>query len=719
MKAEELVHMFIELEEQYIPLFLKDLFAMKYFHIRDLNGITLANKDDLIIDEEASNVCCALSDSDIERMNDSLNYIEKYLDTMKYHLKEANLEECTDYTELDLKFDTLNGLINRLLDLVETEDRKLNAVSKQLEIIQLKIEELVKISSIFRVLIDNGAMNFITKELDMFNFELYTVSHNFYRVLRKALDGMDEPIIMDGQSLGSNIVGFYAIYEKKYEELFFELFLTFNCHKVNIPEKYFDDSGLHIFDLRADFKQMLDRADKAKVMYLDMLYELQKKFPALEELFQNTKMFIEIAKKFKRTETLDRIRLDGYIPKKIAGETVKALKKQFNSHIFIYCEGVKNVNPYEPTKDNQKKVPSLIKLRKIAEPFKILTDMYGTTNYYEIDPSTILLFSFPLIFGLMFGDVGHGLTLIAAGLIGRQYFQDKKENTAKLCMILFWCGLGAIFGGLVYGECFGKHLMMGSTHVCLFHSPMDAVTSTLKMAVMIGVVFIIFGWILRFINLTRNDRIILAVTDPLVKISIMIGGTWLIFTYMFDIFAWLAAPYPILAVIIPSIAFIILKPLGVVRSRKRHDEDDEDEKSEGLLLETFIDFAETMLQIVSNVASFVRIVALEIAHISLMIVIYEIINLTGTSFFSLYILQPIILILGNLFVILLEVIVVFIHTLRLHFYEFFSKFYVGNGREFKVINLEQNYSRLSFATTGDVVEELAMTPVMKRTMQYV
>ena len=83
--------------------------------------------------------------------------------------------------------------------------------------------------------------------------------------------------------------------------------------------------------------------------------------------------------------------------------------------------------------------------------------MYGTPTYSEIDPTPIIAFTFPILFGIMFGDIGHGLTLIIAGLIGALVFKKRKKQLSNFSWIIFFCGWAAFFIGFLYGEFFGRH----------------------------------------------------------------------------------------------------------------------------------------------------------------------------------------------------------------------------------------------------------------------
>ena len=123
-------------------------------------------------------------------------------------------------------------------------------------------------------------------------------------------------------------------------------------------------------------------------------------------------------------------------------------------------------------------------------------------------------------------------------------------------------------------------------------------------------------------------------------------------------------------------------------------------------LETF----ETALSVLSNVASYVRLLALALAHIALMISIQAMVGLIEGEGIGIQILIVICLIFGNLIVILIEGILVFINAIRLHFYEFFFKFYQGTGITFFPFFLDEDYSRIIFKVTKEkdiISEEIA------------
>ena len=102
--------------------------------------------------------------------------------------------------------------------------------------------------------------------------------------------------------------------------------------------------------------------------------------------------------------------------------------------------------------------PTKISHNRFVRPFEELTKLYGLPHYDELDPTPFMAITFPILFGLMFGDMGHGLILLFGGLA--MFFLIKKnQGIRNVCWIMATCGLAAIVAGALYGEFFGKALL--------------------------------------------------------------------------------------------------------------------------------------------------------------------------------------------------------------------------------------------------------------------
>ena len=85
----------------------------------------------------------------------------------------------------------------------------------------------------------------------------------------------------------------------------------------------------------------------------------------------------------------------------------------------------------------------------LFRPFEMITKMYGTPTYSEIDPTPFIAITFPILFGLMFGDIGHGLTLMISGLLGAWFLRNRSKGIASFSWIIFFCGIASFFVGFL------------------------------------------------------------------------------------------------------------------------------------------------------------------------------------------------------------------------------------------------------------------------------
>lgn len=344
--------------------------------------------------------------------------------------------------------------------------------------------------------------------------------------------------------------------------------------------------------------------------------------------------------------------------------------------------------------------PSVLSHNRILEPFVRLVKLYGIPNYYEIDPTIIIAITFPLIFGLMFGDIGQGLVLmIGSGILAL----ITKRTIAK---ILFYCGIGAIFAGFLYGEFFGFYLpdiwhgfqpLMPFPNRGYYLDPVynlilipkqyeglvDNITFMLKIAIFIGYIQLSSGFLIQFVNNYKKGEKKDAWLITIPSFSILSVIVFILFVYGFDLSKYFVPSSiilnlpPIILIIIPFIILLIAKPL-ILFSKK-------EKKSKEIIGESVLRAWEVGLSTLANVPSYARIFAFVMIHWGLNTVFQKI----GSLFNNIYI-YSIIFGIGTAFIILLEAIVVSAATLRLHFYEWFSKFYEGNGTEFKPFKLPKD-----------------------------
>jgi V/A-type H+-transporting ATPase subunit I len=608
--------------------------------------------------------------------------------------------------KVKIEAENTESLIDELHQRTENESRRLKGLVKDLQKYQDQFDSDKMLIEILKWL-ENYKIN--SNVLNIFNqlqFHVYSTSIKTYSELLLHLDEENIPMVVQSHQYNKNNVGFFLIFNQNHFATIKTMIDTLKIQEIENLIQYLTPTGIHTKDLEQDIIFCQERLERAQNLINDMKNNAIK-YRAYLEILDNIRNFLHMEEQFMVDSQNMIIRLEAFIPTRDEEIIVQKLLSKFENKIRIVAKPIerelkekKHVSEVEDfdLKENESKeqktsqnttqienVPSLIIPNKIFKPFKMLVNMYGTTNYSELDPTPIVAFTYPFLFGMMFGDLGHGLVLLLVGLFIALFLRKKKDTSIyDFGFLLIWLGVAAMAFGFVYGEFFGHELDVLEHHL----KPLHNITLILRLAILIGVIHIILGWVLKMVNLIMNHRAFLAFADPFLKICILIGGTILIFTYFFDIGAWLKSPYPILLVIIPTFAAILAKPLGKAIFHISYLEESVGE----LFGESALDMGETMLSILSNVASYSRLLALAMAHMGLMLIITTVADmLKGMEY-----LIPIVLIGGNLFVIVLEGILSFIHTLRLHFYEFFGKFYTGDGIAYHNTKIKNDFSEIHF-----------------------
>jgi V/A-type H+-transporting ATPase subunit I len=330
--------------------------------------------------------------------------------------------------------------------------------------------------------------------------------------------------------------------------------------------------------------------------------------------------------------------------------------------------------------------PSKFKNPKIFQPFETLTRMFGIPNYKEIDPTIIVTFSFPIMYGLMFGDVGHGLMLLIGAILFYYYKKNLTPNWRNLLIILMACGICAMISGFLYGSFFGHKEIFGIPLTPILFDPATNMSSALKLSVLIGTFMLSLGCAIEAINLFQKNEKADAVLVAIPKIFIFCGGVYMVFKYKFDLQAWFQGPLYIL--IIPIVVLVFGKLVTHLLSLKRMYPK---ESVPSLLGGGILNGWETVLQLLSHVPSFCRIFALSMVHIGLTGAVISLAEMSGNL-----VAGGIILVVGNLAVVIFEMLIVFVHALRLHFNEFFGKFYTGDGIQYVPFSVSKKFTALQF-----------------------
>ncbi|MHB9032364.1 MAG: V-type ATP synthase subunit I [Anaerolineae bacterium] len=361
----------------------------------------------------------------------------------------------------------------------------------------------------------------------------------------------------------------------------------------------------------------------------------------------------------------------GWVPKDHVAELHSAIDRVTENRATV-----EENSPY--VAGQQLKVPTLLRNVRLFRPAESLVTIYGTPDYNELDPTPLLAVTFVIMFGAMFGDLGQGMVIALSGLVLMRRWIPQVANLASVGAILFACGLSSSVFGLLYGSFFGLETVI--PHLWL--KPMNSIMSLLLASVIFGVVVINIGFIFRMLTAIRAKSWKDAIVDRNGIIGVLLywglGGI--------VVYTVIGRHIPIaLDILVPllSIALFLAKPL--TRMLKQQKPVFEGSVGESLI-QSFFEFFETIISYISNTLSFVRLGAFAVAHMGLSMAFVILSQMVDTST-HIAVMGVFILIVGNLFILGLEGLIVGIQTLRLEYYELFGKFFNGGGVPFKPLTL--------------------------------
>ena len=310
--------------------------------------------------------------------------------------------------------------------------------------------------------------------------------------------------------------------------------------------------------------------------------------------------------------------------------------------------------------------PTKLSNPKFFKPFELLVRMYGIPQYNEIDPTVFVGITYLLLFGAMFGDVGQGLIFI---LIGWLVSKKKQKDMGGLLMRMG--GASTIFGFL-YGSVFGNEEIIDA----LWMRPFQNIDQVLAIAIGFGVVLLVLAYGMNFANAIKNKDIARGLFGEHGLFGFLVFAMLLLM--ILDV-AGVVTVVPMgvaVAILILSILLMVFKKPIMAKVQKT-DVQYEGGKS-GYFIESSFSMIELLISTLSGIVSFIRVGAFAINHVGLFMAFHTMAQMAPHNIGGV-----IILILGNILIIGLEGLIVFIQGLRLEYYELFSRYYSGSGREFK------------------------------------
>ena len=325
-------------------------------------------------------------------------------------------------------------------------------------------------------------------------------------------------------------------------------------------------------------------------------------------------------------------------------------------------------------------VPTLLRNPKLLRPVEMIVSTYGLPAYTELDPTLLVGVTFVLMFGIMFGDLGHGFVLAVLGALLALRNKGSRDagGMSGAGSILIACGLASSLFGLLYGSLFGMEDVI--PHLWL--QPMHDIWTLLGASVVLGVLILNVGFICRVISAARSGRFKEAIFDKNGIVGLLLYWS-LLAVGLTTALAGGAPTWLLVLVVLLVLAVFAAEPLTRWLTEQRpilHGSLPE------LGVQAFFELFEALIGYVSNTLSYVRLGAFAVAHAGLSMVVFLLADMVAPAGNG-SITRLAIIVVGNLVVIGFEGLIVAIQTLRLEYYELFGKFYVGNGIPFKPLTL--------------------------------
>lgn len=341
--------------------------------------------------------------------------------------------------------------------------------------------------------------------------------------------------------------------------------------------------------------------------------------------------------------------LSGWIPRRQVDKLKGMLENRFHGRYWLDLE--------EPTPRDAGQVPSLVEYPGWLMPFVPLVKSYGVPRYGEFDPTLPFALTYLLLFGAMFGDIGHGaVILVLAATLYRRL--------GKAAWIGIAAGASSILFGFFYGSIFGYEDVIEPVWLSPLHNPIHVLT----VAVAFGV-----GFITLTLLVNARNRFIAGHAAEALFDSTGLAGLLFYLGAVGGVASLAGATAT-------STPFWIMAIVGIAAVATFKWVETQASLGERALV-TAIESLETGINLFANTLSFMRVAAFSLNHVALALAIFTLANGLDTAghWFT--------IVLGNVVIIVLEGGIVAIQALRLMYYEGFSRFFSGDGTEFVPLKL--------------------------------
>ena len=484
---------------------------------------------------------------------------------------------------------------------------------------------------------------------------------------------------------------------------------SFNSSSFKIPEGFPQIPSEAYALAESKIKELTTKQKEIQKELAGITKKIRRDILSIHEKALVAKDVLETLRKPGGTKNFAVIQ--GFIPKKMESKFTDSTKQWMSVVEDITDPKLKE------------EIPTLFDNPKFVKTFEVITHSQGIPKAGEPDPTPMIALMWPIFYGLMFADMGHGLLLMALGLL----FKFKGQgNLSRWGMLIAISGASAAIAGVGAGEAFGFHLdHMGPIEGLLeeggaLHSvswivgilsvaelTFEQVINILKVSLFIGIVHLVWAMVLRVIRGLKEGHKMVVFTEAIPNIALY-GGIVVIMMCaigsQYDVMnmyskvhtesvpwvtmflgdwaqVWIITRIAVVIVI----ASMVIMMVGGVMHAKKHPEDGADPAS--VIMEVLLG---KTVEALAHTISYARLGIMLLVHAALLMTV----NNAFTSLGGVESGAAMVMIIGgNLGIMMIEGLIVYIQSLRLHLYEFFTKWYVGGAEPFKQIRPELIYNQ--------------------------
>lgn len=398
--------------------------------------------------------------------------------------------------------------------------------------------------------------------------------------------------------------------------------------------------------------------ERERINSLEMFRDTyERKLLAIREELRIRKEELDLIP--KSGSSRDVTYLSGWIPAREVNSFTAAMDRSTCGHFF-------STRPEKV--ESPQEAPVMYDNPRWLRPFEFLTTMFARPKYGEIDPTPFMAPIFVIFFGLMLGDAGYGILLTLSGFLLYWRFRRSSSVFHDLSIILTWCGISAVIFGTLQGGWFGDvpSRFFGISPPLVLLEPIKDPIAMFQIALLLGILHINLGLTLGFYQNIRKKEYNPALMDQGVWFIIQPSAAILMAVF----FGWITAGtnvlYVAVAGIVAGLAIIFYSrgPMGF--------------------------FALTGF--LGDWLSYVRILALALATGGIAMTVNILAELVAEVSPYLVVLAVLVFLGGQLFNLIIQSLGGMIHSIRLQYIEFFSKFFIGGGEAFTPFRMERMYS---------------------------